>query len=193
MAYADLATLKAYLDLTVTDAADDALITSLVARAQAAINAYTHRVFEASADTTRYLDADKDVDWAVLRLGADLAAVTSVVNGDGVTVTAGQYTTQPRNVTPFRALKLLASSGIGWTYTTDPEGAIAVTGKWAYSATAPADIVQACVRWAAHMYRQKDSSTFETTVYPEAGIIERPVGMPADVRLLLQPYKRISL
>jgi len=185
MAYASLADVKAYLKLTVTDTADDALITSLVARAQAAIDSYKQRTFEALSDTERTFDAVRDVDGAYLSLDADLCAVTSITNGDGTTVTTGQYVTDPRNGTPYFRIKLLSSSGVAWTYTTDPEDAISVVGKWAYSATAPADIVQACVRWAAHMYRQKDSSTFETTVYPNAGIIERPMGMPADVKMLL--------
>lgn len=191
MAYTDTATLKRYLGIGVTD--DDTLLGELITRSQAIIDHYTGRTFEASSDSTRYFDAVRDVDGLTLHLDADLCAVTSVTNGDGTTVTSSQYTTEPRNATPYHQLKMLSNTGLMWTYTTNHENAISVTGKWAYSTTAPADIVAACVRLAAYLYRQKDSSTFETTAYPDAGIIETPSGMPKDVRQMLAYYRRRTL
>ena len=191
MAYATLAELKRYLGTDSND--DDGLLSQLLASAQAFVGMRTGRTFEASADTERTFDAVRDVDGAHLWLDEDLCAVTSVTNGDGTTVTAGQYVTDPRNETPYFRLKLLSSSGVAWTYTTDPEDAISITGRWAYSESAPDDIKQATIRLAAHMYRQKDSSTFETTAYPDAGIIETPTGIPKDVQVIISHYRKRTI
>jgi hypothetical protein len=68
-----------------------------------------------------------------------------------------------------------------------------VAGDWGYSTTAPADIVQATLRLAAFFYRQKDAQVFDTVASPELGVITVPKGIPVDIRLLLDPYrKRVS-
>ena len=60
MAYTTTAIAKVYLGLT--SAADDTLIGTLIVRAQAMIDSYCHRTFEASADTTKYFDMRADTD-----------------------------------------------------------------------------------------------------------------------------------
>lgn len=189
MAYTTNTALKTYLGIT--GSGDDALLTALIARAQAAIDAWCTRAFEASGNTDRKFDAVRDVVGPILYLRSDLAAVNSVTNGDGTTVTAAQYVTEPRQQTPFYALRLLASSGVYWTYTTDPENAITISGKWAYSASAPDDIVHATLRLAAYYYRQKDASVFDVTASPELGVITVPQGIPKDVTEILRPYRPI--
>lgn len=189
MAYTTTAAVKAYLGETGAD--DDDLLDALVEAAQAWIDAHTGRTFEASADITRYLDcAAPVVDGRRLYLDADLCAITSITNGDGVAVAATDYVTQPRNETPYYAIDLLSSKGVYWTYGDDPENAITIVGKWAYSATVPNTIAQAAKRLAAYLYRQKDAGVFDVTAMPEAGVITVPQGMPKDVKLLLQPYLR---
>jgi uncharacterized phiE125 gp8 family phage protein len=189
MAYCTVEGLKAYLG--VSDSADDALLATLIGAAQAAIDAQTGRTFEAAADSVRYLDARADVRGAVLWLDADCAAITSIVNGDGVEVTANQYVTDPRNGTPIYAVRLLGSSGIAWTGGNDNENAVAVTGKWAFSLTAPADIVQACTRLAAFYYRQKDNMGDGDRAIIAGGATVLPVALPKDMLALLAPYKRL--
>ena len=185
--YTTVAAVKTYLGIS--GAGDDTLLGTLIAAATAWIERKTGRVFEATADSTRYLDYDDYVDGLTLRLPWDLCAITSIANA-GVAVTAGQYTTYPRHSTPYYALELLASSGVSWQYVTDPEDAISITGRWAYSTTPPADIAQACTRLAAFLYRQKDAQVFDVTAQPDMGIITVPQGMPRDVALLLAPYGR---
>ena len=192
--YATLAEVKAYLG--VTTSGDDALLTALIARAQSAIDAFTHRTFEASADSTKRFDADADtyeglLDWTPY--GLDLCAITSVVNGNGTTITSTQYVTEPRHGTPYYGIRLKASTGLTWEWDTssDSENAIAITGKWAYSTSAPADVVHAAIRLSAFYYRQKDSNVFESVAIPSAGVIEVPMGMPKDVSVILKPYMRI--
>lgn len=190
MAYTTLADVKTYLGIPTATTADDALITALIADAQAMIDSYCLRTFEASADTTRYFDAIEDVYGRALRIDADLCAVTSVTNGNGTSVTSGQYTTEPRNQTPWNELRLLLSSGVTWTYSTDPEDAITIVGKWAYSTTAPADVAGACKRLAAYLYRQKDNAGDLDRAVIAGNATILPAQIPSDIMVRLAHYKR---
>lgn len=186
MTYTTPNELKAYLGIT--SAKDDALLSSLIDAAQSAVELYTGRTFEASADSIRYFDPRDAVDgW--LWLDEDLAAITSITNGDGQPVTA--YVTQPATNGPFYAIKPKASSGQRWSYRSDPEDAIAIEGRWAYSVTPPAAIKQATMRLAAYYYRQKDAQVFDVTANPDIGVVQVPQGIPADVRILLDRYRRL--
>ena len=193
MAYTDAAHLRVYLGITSTS--EDDLLTSLINAAQKAIDAYCGgRTFEATADATRNFTVGVDTDGRMLYLDQDLAQITSVVtNADAAsptTLTSSEYVTHPRNMTPYHAIDILMSSSNSWTYTTNPENGVTVTGRWAWSVTAPDDIVQACKRLAAYFYRQKDAGVFDTTAIPDAGIIQVPQGIPRDVQLILNQYKR---
>ncbi|GIV82782.1 MAG: hypothetical protein KatS3mg051_2136 [Anaerolineae bacterium] len=190
MAYATLAELKAYLGITGTT--DDMLLTDLLVRSQAIIDAATQRTFEATADSTRYLDAVEDVDGRVLWLDrvGDLAQITSITNGDGSSVASSEYVTEPRNQAPYYAIQLKASSSVAWTYSDSPENAIAITGRWAYSVTPPDDIVHACIRLAAYLYRQKDNATDLDRPVIAGNVTLLPAQLPADIQSLLAPYRR---
>ena len=191
MAYTTAALVKTYLGIS--SATDDTLIGTLVTGAQAAIDQYTRRVFECTTATARLHDAIGDTDRhrQTLYLRDDLCTITAVANGDGVTVTAAQYVTEPRVQTPYYALALKRSANVAWTFVTDSEDAISITGKWAYSATAPADVVQAATRLASWMYRAKDAQVFESTAFSEGGAIRIRMDIPADIKALLEPYKRL--
>lgn len=192
MAYTTAALVKTYLNVTSSN--DDTLITTLIARAQALIDEFTRRTFEASADSTRYFDAERDVsaDSRTLFLDEDLCALTSIVNGDGTAVTLTNLVKEPRNRTPWFALTFKLNSDEVWTWDETPENSIEVTGKWAYSTAAPDDIVHACIRLAAYLYRQKDTQSGNpdrVTVTPE-GLIDMPAGLPKDIRDILTNYRR---
>jgi hypothetical protein len=192
MSYCTVDDVKTYLGISEYD--DDVLLASCIERAQAVIDRHTSRTFEATVDATKYLDALEDVDGRTLYVRAvgDLCAITSVTNGDGSVLASTDYVTQPRSLTPYYAIRLLASSGHTWTYVTDPENAIKVVGKWAYSASAPADIEQACLRLAVVFYRQKDTTAeIDRPLLAGDGTIVMPQTMPSDVRSLLKPYRRI--
>jgi len=191
MAYTTLADVKSYLGIPTATTADDTLITALIGRAQAIIDRYCDRTFEASADTTRYFTVGVDTDGGTVYLDNDLAAITSVTNGDGTTVLATQYVTLG---TPFDAIKLLGSAGLFWTLTDDgdAENAIAIVGKWAYSTTAPADVVAACVRLSAYLYRQKDNAGDLDRAVIAGNTTILPAEIPADIRLILRPLRKQS-
>jgi hypothetical protein len=190
MAYTTNTAVKTLLGISA--ATDDTLITTLIARAQAWIESFCDQVFEAASDSTRKFDAIQDVDGLTLHLDYPLAAITSITNGDGVAVASTEYVAEPRNRTPYHRIRLLGSKCKYWTHVTDPENAIVIVGKWAFSVSAPADVVQACERLAAYMYRQKDSQVFDVTADAETGAVTIPKGMPPDVRQMLLPYRRLS-
>lgn len=192
MAYADTdSDLKPYLDIAADNSDDDTLLASLLANAQAMIDSYCRQTFEASGDTIRYFDAVRDVNGRCLYLDYPLCAITTVTNGDGNTVSSGEYVKEPRNTTPWYVLTLKSSSSVSWTWSTTPENAISITGKWAYSATAPADIKQATVRLAAYLYRQRDNAIdLDRAVQTPSGTI-LPADLPKDLKTLLAPYRRL--
>src|SRR6188768_229367 len=103
MAYLTAAALRLELGIppTTASAADvalDAMLTSKIADASAMWDAELGTTFEAALDSTRTLNALDDVDGARLWLRSDLVTVTTVVNGDGVTVAPADYVLTP--VTP---------------------------------------------------------------------------------------------
>lgn len=194
MAYITLAELKEYLQVTV--GTEDHILTDCILDAQAQIDSYTGRIFEAAADSTRYFTVGKDTHGDELILDEDLCAITTIVtnadNGSGgETFAASDYYAYPRNRTPYYKIKIAESSSKSWDYTNNPEAGITVTGKWAYSTTAPNDIKRACRRLAAYHYKNRDAQVFDTTALPEQGLIVVPKGLPQDVVILLEPYKRI--
>lgn len=190
MAYCTLSDLKTYIGVDVPD--DDTILGQIIARAQKAIDTHCRRTFEASTDSTKYWDAVEDVDGKTLYIDDDLCAITTITNGDGTVLAATDYVTEPRSSTPYYGIRLLASSGYTWTYDDDPENAITIAGKWAYSTTAPADIAHACIRLATWFYRQKDTTAdAERPLLAGDGTIVMPSTVPNDVKALLAPYRKL--
>lgn len=189
MAYASTPELKLYLGITTST--DDVLLTALITRAQSIIDTYCKRTFEAAADSTRYFHAVNDVGGYTLYLDHDLYSATTVTNGDGVAVSASDYVLVPANYRPAYAIALKLSASAVWTYSTTPENAISVAGKWAYSLTAPADITHACIRLAAWLYRQKDThGDVDNATIATGGMVLVPQGVPKDIHALLKGYVR---
>ena len=192
MAYCGVDELKEYLG--VTGATDDAMLLTLLAAAQRTIDSYCARTFEATADTVRTFDSQRDVDGYTLTVDSDLCSITSIVNGDGTTISNSHYVTEPRNETPYYAIRLKVSAGKVWTSTVagDSENAITITGKWAYSTSAPSDIAHVCKRLAAYIYRQKDNAGDLDRAVIAGNSTILPAQIPSDIRLMLTPYKRLS-
>ena len=192
MAYCGVDELKEYLGVTGT--ADDAMLLTLLAAAQRTIDSYCARTFEATADTVRTFDSQRDVDGYTLTVDSDLCAITSIVNGDGTTISNSHYVTEPRNETPYYAIRLKTSAGKVWTSTVsgDSENAITITGKWAYSTSAPSDIAHVCKRLAAYIYRQKDNAGDLDRAVIAGNSTILPAQIPSDIRLMLAPYRRLS-
>ena len=196
MAYTTAALCKTYMGITT--ATDDTLIGTLIVRAQAMVDSYTHRTFEASADSTKFFNSRLDVYGRTLYFsdGLEAATITTITNGDAtVIVVTTDCTTLPANGTPIYGLQMLASSSKIWQMTNagDNERAISVLAKWAYSLTAPDDIVAATIRLVAFLYRQRESNAdLDRAVSVGDGMVLLPGRLPADIAAILEPYRRNS-
>ena len=260
--YCSAADLKSYLN--VTTSTDDTLLQLMLDAATNRIDSRTGRTFQAASDAVRYFDPSADILRGELWLDQDLSYVTSVINGDLTDLTTGIYT-NPRNDTPYYSLGIKSSASNSWTYATDHQNAISVTGRWAFMERAnitaisrsganvvtatvnaprlsvgatvfvlgvadatfngtftvlsnsgsaitwaqtagadtdttgvilytPTDIVTACRRLAAWMYRQKDTQQGDQDrpILAGDGSVIMPTTLPQDVEKLLMPYTRIT-
>ena len=192
MAYASLAQLKSYLGIATDETTDDVLLDALLKRATKMIDTYCSRKFEATT-ATRYYEMDA-VEGDYLRLDDDLISITTLSNGDdsSTTITSTYYWLWPRNSgPPYHSVRLKADQTTH-SWEVDTDYFITITGSWGWAATPPADISHACVRYSAFLYHQKDSGVYDVSVFPESGVITTPQGIPRDVRLLLDPYRRTA-
>lgn len=185
MAYASTLQLKDYLGISST-VVDDNLLGDFIKRAEGLIDAYTGRKFTAET-ATRYFDSEFVYGQDLNLWGYDLLTVTKLTNGDGVEIASGDYRLYPRNDNPKWRIRLDAGS---WNFS-DDDSEIAITGTWGYSATVPADIEHACIRLAAFLYRQKDTSAdIDRPMITGDGVTIMPSALPADVTRMLDRYKR---
>lgn len=257
--YCSLSDLKIYLGISATG--DDDLLQSMLDAATNRIDTFCARNFQAAANETRYLDPLVNAYGEYIWLDGDLSHVASVVNGDGETITSS-LVTQPRNDTPYYALKIKANASVYWNYDQTPENAIAITGRWAFMERAnittisrtsnvvsasvvaprlsvgasvfvldvadaafngtftvtsnngatitwaqtagddtdttgvilftPTDIISACRRLAAWLYRQKDTQQgdLDRPILAGDGSVIMPSTLPKDISDLLMPYQR---
>lgn len=204
MAYVASTDFTEYANHPNADSDDLALFDNLIARAQSVVEQVTGRVFQSdsadagigstNAPVSRTFDADCDVDGAYLWLDRDLAEIVSITNGDGSTVPSSNYVTDPRNDPPFFRIKLLTSGGDLWTWSTDVENAITVSGVWAYSLTPPDDIKHAVLRLTNWMYKQRTADfDADRPAITDIGVTIMPAQLPADIMAILRPYKRLDI
>lgn len=188
MAYALATEVKNYLGIDTIDT-DDYLIDSLIDSAEAIIDAYTGRHFDAET-ATKYFSTNS-VDGKFLYLyGYDLLTITTLTNGDedSTEITSAHYRLWPRNDNPKWAIRL--DEDTDWELH-DDDSEISVAGTWGYATTAPYDINHACVRLAAFLYRQKDTSAdIDRPLVTGDGVTIMPSSLPADVKSILDHYKR---
>lgn len=184
-----LSDLKTWLG--VSGSSEDAILTSILAAALEWIERYTGRVYAVAADSTRYFDVDApqvSSDRRKLFLFADLAAITSIVNGNGETIST--YRTLPPNP-PYYAIEIPKSESTFFQWGAD--GAqVAVTGKWGASASYPDDLFTAALALAAHTYRSMltGAGGTVTTLNTRRGIAIEAAGIPPDVLAVVQNARR---
>jgi len=199
VAYITATDLKSYMKISGN--ADDTQLGLFADRAQHVIEQYTHRVFEwAGAGTVKkftpisYMDGGDLLDYYTLSLGfAEFYELTSITNGDGTAISTSGVVLLPGNITPKYAIRIKSSANVTWTYSTTIEESVSVTAKWAYSATAPADIIQAALRIGAYLYRQRDGTPdSDRPIVSADGVVLSAPRIPSDVLELLRPYRRRS-
>lgn len=188
--YATLTDLRDYLSSSSSlGTAQDGLLTDCLLRAEGGINDYTRRDFAGTAGTVYYSRWTGEIRSNALYLDRDLHTLTGLVNGDGASIAIGSVWVEPRNDgPPYRILRLKSS----YVYTFNTDSEITVSGTFGFSTVAPDAIRQSTVRWAAHLFRQKDVGPTDMAGFPEGGQVSLPKGMPDDVRWLLSPYRSRS-
>ena len=132
----------------------------------------------------------------MLFLDQDLATVTSVTNGDGIAVVASDYVLLPASSSdgPFYGIRLKTNSNLVWTYDSDHEQSIVISGAWTYGLTTPDAIVHACLRIAQWIYKQRSSdSVSDQPIVMTSGLTIMPAKLPADVVMMLDPYRRVRI
>lgn len=187
MAYTGIAQVKEYLGISSTTTTEDALLNGLISRAESIIDSFTGRHFEAET-ATRYFDSDSVDGQDLWLLGEDLLTITTLTDGEGTEIAAANYRLFPRNSSPKYRVRL--DEDYSWDFT-DDDSEISIAGTWGYTATPPADIEHACIRLAAFLYRQKDTSAdIDRPLITGDGVTIMPGGLPQDVQKLLARYVR---
>lgn len=207
MAYATLEQLKAELNITHTR--EDVILATKLEDAQAILERAYRRRFEATAEETRYVDYSPVAvkDGRALFVPWDVCRISQIVNGDGRIITADEYVTVPRlrsvsggesllpavaEAWPWYAIQLKASTGLVWTYDESPEEAIAITGKFAFSETAPYVVRRATIRLAAWLYHQRDTMTdILAPTASKEGTTLMPSSLPEDVQAFMKGLRRV--
>ena len=191
-----------FQDFDTDTVVDTTMMAAIITRASGLIDAYCGRIFTPASDltdATRYYSPLEDVLDNTLFLDRDLAAATTVTNGDGVVVAASDRVFLPSGeITaisgPFYAIKLNANSNLVWTYDSDSENSITVLGSWTYALTTPDVITHACLRLAQWIYKQRSSdSVSDQPIVMTSGLTIMPAKLPADVVDMLQPYRRVRI
>lgn len=188
--YTTLAKVKALKNIASVSAADDAVIEDLITQASRLIDRKTGRTFYARTETHLYpvpagrkLFIDDD----------DLLTITTLTNGEGTTIANTEYYLYPLNSTPKWGIVLEQGSSVNWQEDANgnDEAVISVAGTWGYSATAPADIEQACneIVLAAYLRRRGEASGDGSIVTP-AGALITPGGIPKTAWQIIETYVR---
>lgn len=210
MAYATFDDIKAFLVLP--DDTEAGEIAKELGAAQGILEGAYNRKFEApDSAETRLIDyINEGPYWTVspngrvLRLPWDTSEIHTVINGDGVTIPVAQYVTTPRERTiedekskqpstsgwPFYEIVLKASSNYRWTYDTDPEEAISVTGYFSFSVTPSERVKRATVRLAQVFYHQRNNPEAAGYIVTPEGVMLTPAELPRDVQVLMAGLAR---
>lgn len=187
--YATLAEIKAYLNITSTNATDDGAIEDMVEMASRLIDAETHRTFYARTET-HYFDYTSSRS---LYMDDDLLTVTTLTNGNGTEIPDTEYNTFPLNKSPKNEIRIKQSSTYYWdtdSYS-NTEGVISVAGTWGYSATVPDNIKHACISIVISAYHRRYGEGIEgVATITAAGVVITPRDIPADAWAIIRSYRK---
>ena len=181
MAYTTLSALKEFGGFQTNN--DDDLLEALIGSAKNIIDGHTDRVFDVQDETTRtysrYRGVPSRFSSNTLYLDVELAEEASVITDSPTVVYL------PENDAPYYSIVLVEGS---WAY---PQ--VQVTGYFGYSRIAPPAIEQACLRLAKWLYDMRDTNSGDSVVVTPDGQVLLPQGLPADVKTMLAPFRRVRV
>jgi hypothetical protein len=204
-AYLDLAEVKAELGITSTS--DDAVLTKIIDDVSREIETRTHRYFKLESthgggppQTTHahyftpwlQVYGGDLIDSYTLALNTDLFELVSITNGNGVAINLSNVVTLPINQPPpFNFIRIKRDANVIWEGS--GEASIAVTGKWGYSVTVPADIRRAAMIMVRTYYQQREGSAgLGAPVISADGVVIQAGQTMSDAMRILKAYIRRS-
>lgn len=170
---------------------EDSMLEQVIEAASRWIDNQTGRWFYSLIDTREYTAKL----WDELYLDDDLLSVTAFKTDDdadrtyGTTWAVTDYDLRPFNRTP-KTWVTLPHNG-AQVFPKDVPAGVQIAGSFGYSATAPADVTQACILLASRFYMRKDAVF---GVLGATALREIQLQMPRDpdVLSLIAPYvKRV--
>jgi hypothetical protein len=200
-AYTDLATLKAYLGISVSTY--DLMLTQVLNSASRSIDNYCGRRFWVdTVAVPRLFTGDGST---ILDLPDGIGSITDLViktdtGSDGTFATtwaAGDYQLLPINAayafpeaTPWTSIQATGS----YTFlaaTSARPARVQITALWGWPAI-PAPVIQACLIKASRLFHRKDSPQ-GIAGFGDFGPVRLSRTEDADVEMLLDPYRPISV
>lgn len=190
--YTTLALWKARASISSTNAADDALIETLIEQASRTIDTYTGRRFFATGeDETHTYTAEAS---GILFTDDILSITTLKTDEDGdrtyeITWAVTDYDLLPENGAPFMWIET-APNGTH-SFPAHRKG-IQIVGKFGYCAAAPKDIVAACEEIVTAEYKRRlGLNTEGSATVTGAGVVITPQGLPKSAVEILRAYQRL--
>lgn len=157
------------------------------------IDKFCERHFYSSAETRCYTPMDTRVVYV-----DDLLSVTTFKtdeDGDGVyetTWATTDYNLYPYNAAldgqPYTVIEI--SSGGTRRFPASVSKSVQIAGAFGYSATAPNDVKMACLIQASRLFK-RSNAPFGIAGTSELGIMQMIPKIDADVRMLLEPFRRL--
>lgn len=186
-----VADVREYLQKPGGDTGQDAVILSCITRASRAIQDYAEREFSLTGTATRTFKAYRGslVDLAPYDLQSASVVTDTPVGGTPATLTAGTDYDLGDLFLGGTYLYLRLGASYGRSFGDFPYSTITITGVWGMAAV-PEDVRHACIVTAA-LWMRREVQAFSTTFNMDEARLERPEALPAAVRAMLAPYKRV--
>lgn len=193
MTYPTDADVKTFLGIT--GSGEDALVGWLLEAAIQFVESYCGHTFVADELQTvevvpeypNLLDGRR----VLLIRDTEFMAVTSVKNGDGVTLAASDYKLLPRSGPPYHKIEL--RPGLVWWRGSDGLGVVEIGGTTGTSTGCPADVFLAIIQIAAYEYRARQTGAGgAVTTATRQGMIIPPQSLAPHIMEKLNPYRRQS-
>jgi hypothetical protein len=172
---------------------DDTAMEAAINAASRFIDKCTDRKFYVSTETRIYDPSDSNVVYV-----DDLLTVTTFKtdeDGDGTfetTWATTDYNLKPNNAAldgqPYTWVEV--SENGNHTFPSSVKKSIQIAGSFGFSSTVPSEVKMACLIQASRLWKRKDSP-FGVAGTSELGMMQMIPKLDTDVRLLLEPFRRL--